>query len=78
MTEDGLKDAIRRSVDRIRDSFARTRIPVVGEDYAGEYWSLFWGSRILGASVVRYSTRESSLSRGIISVEILGTRLLFY
>ena len=36
MTEDGLKDAIRRSVDRIRNSFARTRIPVVQEDFAGE------------------------------------------
>ena len=36
MTEDGLKDAIRRSVDRIRDSFARTRVPVVDEDFAGE------------------------------------------
>ena len=33
ITEDGLKDAIRRSVDRIRDSFARTRIPVVEEDF---------------------------------------------
>ena len=33
--EGGLKDAIRISVDRIRDSFARTRIPVVEEDFAG-------------------------------------------
>ena len=38
--EDGLKDVIRRSVDRIRDSFARTRIPVVEVDFAGECWSL--------------------------------------
>ena len=36
MTEDGLKDAIRRSVDRLRDSLARVSIPVVEEDYAGE------------------------------------------
>ena len=42
MMEDGLKDAIQRSVDRIRDSFARTRIPVVEEDFAGECWSLSW------------------------------------
>ena len=35
MKEDGLKDAIRRSVNRMRDSFARTRIPVVEEDPAG-------------------------------------------
>ena len=42
MTEDGLKDAIRRSVDRLRDSLARARIPVVEEDYAGECWSLSW------------------------------------
>ena len=35
MTEYGLKDAIRRSVDRIRDSFVRTRIPVAKEDFAG-------------------------------------------
>ena len=40
MSEDGLKDAIRRSVDRIRDSFARACIPVVEEDYVGERWSL--------------------------------------
>ena len=40
MTENGLKDSIRRSVDRIRDSFARARIPVVEEDFAGEYRSL--------------------------------------
>ena len=33
---DGLKDAIRRSVDRIRDSLARACIPVVEEDFAGE------------------------------------------
>ena len=39
-SEDGLKYAIRRSVDHIRDSFARARILVVEEDYAGEYWSL--------------------------------------
>ena len=36
VSEDGLKDAIRRSVDRIRDSFARTRTPVVEEEYTGE------------------------------------------
>ena len=42
MLEDGLKDAIRRSVDCIRDSFARARIPVVKEDFAGECWSLSW------------------------------------
>ena len=41
MSEDGLKDAIRRSVDCIRDSFARTRTPVVEEDFAGECSSLF-------------------------------------
>ena len=40
MMEDGLKDAIRRSVDRIRDSLARVCIPVVEEDYAGECWFL--------------------------------------
>ena len=40
MTEDGLKDAIRRSFDRIRDSLARARIPVVEEDFAGECCSL--------------------------------------
>ena len=40
MVEDVLKDAIRRSVDRIRESFARTRIPVVEEDHAGARWSL--------------------------------------
>ena len=34
--EDGLKDAICRSVDRIRDSLARTCIPVVVEDSVGE------------------------------------------
>ena len=34
--EDGLKDAIRMSVDRIRDSLARTCIPVVMKDSAGE------------------------------------------
>ena len=43
MTEYGLKDAIRRSVDRIRDSFAKARIPVVEEDYAGECWFLVLG-----------------------------------
>ena len=36
MTENRLKDSIIRSVDRIRDSFARARIPVVEEDFAGE------------------------------------------
>ena len=36
MMEDGLKDAIRRSVNRIRNSFVRARTPVVEEDYAGE------------------------------------------
>ena len=40
MMDDGLKYAIRRGVDRIRDSFVRTRIPVVEEDFAGECWSL--------------------------------------
>ena len=40
MSDDGLKYAIRRSVDRLRDSLARTRIPVVEEDYTGECWSL--------------------------------------
>ena len=40
MTGDGLKDAIGRSVDRIRDPFARIRTPVVDEDYVGECWSL--------------------------------------
>ena len=38
----GLKDSIRREVDRIRDSFAGTRIPVVKEEFTGEYWSLSW------------------------------------
>ena len=42
MSEDGLKDAIRGGVDRIRDSFARARIPVVEEDFTGECWSLSW------------------------------------
>ena len=37
--EDGLKDAIWRSVDRIRDSLARTCISVIVEDSAGEAWS---------------------------------------
>ena len=32
VSDDGLKDAIRKSVDRIRDSFARARIPVVEKD----------------------------------------------
>ena len=36
MTENGLKDAIRRSVNHIRDSLARVCIPVVEEDSAGE------------------------------------------
>ena len=36
MSKNGLKDAIRRSVDRMRYSFARARTPVVEEDYAGE------------------------------------------
>ena len=36
LTGDGLKDAIRRSVDRVRDSLARACIPVVEEDSAGE------------------------------------------
>ena len=36
----GLKDAIRRSVDRVRDSLARACIPVVEEDSAGECCSL--------------------------------------
>ena len=40
MTGYGLKDAIRRNFDRIRDSFARTRIPVIEEDFIGECWSL--------------------------------------
>ena len=40
MTEDGLKDAIRTGVNRIIDSFARSCIPVVEEDFVGEYWSL--------------------------------------
>ena len=40
MKEDGLKDAIQKSVDRIRDSLARACIPVVEGDYAGEYCSL--------------------------------------
>ena len=40
--EDGLKDAIRRGVDRKRDSFARTRIPVVEANFAGECWSMSW------------------------------------
>ena len=40
MTENGLKDAIRRSVDLIRDSFARACIPVVEEDYIAECRSL--------------------------------------
>ena len=39
---DGLKDSIRRSVDRTRDSFARTRILVVEEDFAGECRFLSW------------------------------------
>ena len=42
MLEDGLKDAIIRNVDRIRDSFARARTLVVEEDYTGECWSLSW------------------------------------
>ena len=33
---DGLKDAIERSVNRLRDSLARVCIPVVEEDSAGE------------------------------------------
>ena len=36
MTGDGLKDAIRRRVDRIRDSLERAYIPVVEEDFVGE------------------------------------------
>ena len=40
MIEDGLKDSIQRSVDRIRDSFARTRVPIVEEDFVGGCWSL--------------------------------------
>ena len=40
MLEDGLKDAIRRSVDCIRDSLMRACIPVVEEDSAGECYSL--------------------------------------
>ena len=39
LTGDGLKDATRRSVDRLRDSLVRARIPVVGEDFR-------WGSLI--------------------------------
>ena len=39
-SEDGLKDAIIRSVDRTRDSFARASIPFVQEDFAGECRSL--------------------------------------
>ena len=38
--ENGLIDSIRRSVDRIRDSFARAGIPIVEEDFARECWSL--------------------------------------
>ena len=64
MTKDGLKDAIRRSVNRIRDSFARARIPVVEEDFIGDAGLCLERNRVLGTSVVRYSTRESSLSRG--------------
>ena len=41
-SEYGLKYVIRRSFDRIRDSFARARIPVIEEDYVGECWSLSW------------------------------------
>ena len=40
MMGDGLKDAIRRSVDRVRDSLARACISVVEGDSAGEYCSL--------------------------------------
>ena len=59
---DGLKDAICRSVYRIRDSLARACIPVVEENFAGECLSLsLRENRILGASVVRYSTGKSSL-----------------
>ena len=36
MMGDGLKDSLRRSVDRIRDSLARTCISVIEEDSAGE------------------------------------------
>ena len=36
MMGDGLKYAIRRSVDRVRDSLARACIPVVERDSAGE------------------------------------------
>ena len=65
MTEDGIKDAIRRSVDRIRYSFARTHTSIGEENSAREYWSLSWErNRVLGASVVRYSIGESPLSRG--------------
>ena len=64
MTGDGLKYAIRRSVDCLRDSLARASIPVVEEDYARAADLCLERNRILGASVVRYSTGESSLSRG--------------
>ena len=40
MMGDELKDVIRRSVGRIRDSLARTCIPVIEEDSAGECCSL--------------------------------------
>ena len=40
MMGDGLKDGIGRSVDRIRDSLARSCIPVVEENFTGEYCSL--------------------------------------
>ena len=56
MSEDGLKDAIRRSFDRIRDSFARVRIPVVEENYTRNVGLCLERNRVLGASVVRYST----------------------
>ena len=42
MTEDGIKDAILRSFDRMRDSLARASIPVVEEDCVGECWSMTW------------------------------------
>ena len=40
MMGDGLRDAIRRSVDRVRDSLVRACIPVVEGDSAGECCSL--------------------------------------
>ena len=58
MSEDGLKNAIRRSFDRIRDSFVRARILVVEEDLMGNDGLCLERNRVLGASVVRYSIGE--------------------